>query len=85
MREPIRRSGAGRGIVCGSGGLVVALGHDDGDQEITPVAVATVMAGGANEFDRNAGIDGLHDRMVETVQVIGQHADHRLLIGAHGQ
>ncbi|PHJ93923.1 hypothetical protein VF09_37225 [Nostoc linckia z9] len=64
---------------------MVALGHNDRDQQITPVSVAAMVAGGANEFDRDAGIDSLHDRMVEPVQVVGQHADHRLLIGAHGR
>src|SRR5690606_22597522 len=44
---------------------------------------AAVVAGRADQFDRHPGLDGLHDRLVEAVQVVGEHAGRRLLVGAH--
>jgi hypothetical protein len=60
------------------------LRHDDRDQQVAPVALAAMVAGGADELDRHAGVDRLHDGLVEAVQVIGDHADHGLLVGCHG-
>src|SRR5690606_7420134 len=58
-----------------------AVPDDDRHQQISPVAISAVMACRAHEFDRHTCIDRLHDRLVETMEVIGERADRRLLVG----
>src|SRR5690606_30410156 len=57
--------------------------HHDGREQVAPIAVSAVMARGADEFNRDAGLDGLDDRLVQTVQVVGEHTDGGLLVAAH--
>jgi hypothetical protein len=57
---------------------------NDRDQKIAPVAVAAVMTGGADQLHRNAGINRLHDGLVEAMQIIGNHPDNSLLVCIHG-
>jgi hypothetical protein len=59
--------------------------NHDRDQKITPVAVAAVMAGRADEFYGHAGVNCLHHGLVEAMQVIGDHANDSLLVCTHGR
>ncbi len=60
------------------------VGQNDGDQKIAPVAVAAVVTSRAHQLNRNARVNSLHDGLVQAMQVIGNHADHGLLVGVHG-
>jgi hypothetical protein len=42
-----------------------------------------MMSSGANQLNGNTGLDCIHNRLIEAVQVIGKHTDRALLIGAH--
>ena len=49
-----------------------AVGNDNRDHQIAPVAVAAVMAGGPDKLYRKTGFNRLHDRLIEPVQIVGE-------------
>ncbi len=63
--------------------VILFVGDDNRDQKIAPVAVAAMMTGGADQFHGDASLDRLHDGVVEAMQIVGEHTDNGLLIGAH--
>lgn len=71
-------------IACGERMSGVLLGNDHRNEQVAPVSVASVMAGRADQFDRNTGFDGLHHSLVEAMKIIGDDADRGLLFVAHG-
>src|SRR3954447_22922674 len=66
-----------------SGSAMALLLNDHRDQQVATIAVAAMVPRGAHELHRDARLDRLHHRLVEPVQVVGQHADCRLLVDAH--
>jgi copper homeostasis protein len=63
-------------------GKSMRLGHDDRDHQVAPIAFI-VMPCRADQLDRDSRIDRLHHGVVQAMQVVGDHADRRLLFGTH--